>query len=210
MTSEGAFQANFPAPSLTPLGTLTKQPTYLTIETAQKELNANAISVDSYDGGGLNGHLALTVTPAAYLAHDHRSPLVYVPPVAPAAEPVFPTEAPTGPQITEANRLLLVRQKTFKLYHDVDKALVRQIIAVTPLIYQHALNDRQSGFSRVTCLQMLTHLRTQYGQVTMEMKDDNIQRMSTAWHPLMPIDTLFQQLEDGIAILRQCSARTSG
>ena len=124
----------------------------------------------------------------------------YVPPVAPAVEPVFPTEAPTGPQITEANRLLLVRQKTFKLYHDhVDKALVRQIIAATPLIYLHALNDRQSGFSRVTCLQMLTHLRTQYGRVTsMEMKDDNIQRMSTAWHSPMPIDTLFQQLEGGI------------
>jgi len=122
----------------------------------------------------------------------------YVPPVAPAAEPVFLTEAPTGPQITEANRLLLVRQKTFKLYHDVDKALVRQIIVATPLIYLHALNDRQSGFSHFTCLQMLTHLRTQYGRVTMEMKDDNIQSMSTAWHPPMPIDTLFQQLEEVI------------
>jgi hypothetical protein len=172
MTSEGAFQANFPVPSLTPLGTLTEQPTYLTIETAQKELNANAISVHSYDGGGLNGHLMLTVTPAAYLM---IAGVPYVPPVVLSVEPVFLMEAPTGPQITEANRLLLVRQKTFKLYHDVDKALVRQIIAVTPpLIYLHALNERQSGFSRVNCLQMLTHLRTQYGRVTMEMKDDNI------------------------------------
>ena len=195
MTSEGAFQANFPAPSLTPIGTSTSQPTYLTIESAQRELNANAISVHSYEGGGLNGHLALTITPAAYLA---IAGVPFVPPVAPTAEPVFPNDAPTSAQITEANRLLLVRQKTFRLYHDVDKALVRQIIAATPAIYLNALNDRQSGFSRVTCLQMLTHLRAQYGKVTMAMKDENARRMTAAWQPPTPIDMLFQQLEDGV------------
>ena len=86
MTSEGAFQANFPVPSLTPLGTLTEQPTYLTIEMAQKKLNANAISVHSYDGGGLNRHLTLTVTPAAYLV---IAGVNYMPPVATSAEPVL-------------------------------------------------------------------------------------------------------------------------
>jgi hypothetical protein len=65
MTSEGAFQANFPAPSLPPIGTSTSQPMYLTIEAAQCKLNANATFVHSYEGGGLNGHLMLTITPAA-------------------------------------------------------------------------------------------------------------------------------------------------
>ena len=138
MTSEGAFQANFPAPTLTPIGTTTSQPTYLTIENAQRELNANAISVHSFGGGGLNGHFTLTITPAAYLA---IAGVPYEPPEAPPSEPVFPNDAPTGPQITEANRLLLVRQKTFRLY--LDKALVRQILAATPAIYLNALNDRQ-------------------------------------------------------------------
>ena len=195
MTSEGAFQAHFPAPSLSPIGTLTSQPTYLTIETAQRELNANAISVHSYEGGGLHGHLTLTVTPAVYL---NIAGVPFEPPHAPTTEPVFLTDAPTAPQITEANRLLLSNQKTFRLYHDVDKALVRQIIAATPTIYLSALNDRMFGFSRVTCLQMLTHLKTRYGQVTMEMKDENMQRMSAAWQPPTPIDILFQQLEDGV------------
>ena len=195
MTSEGAFQAHFPAPSLSPIGTLTSQPTYLTIETSQRELNANAISVHSYEGGGLNGHLTLTVTPAVYL---QIAGVPFVPPSAPTTEPVFLNDAPTAAQISEAHRLPLSHQKTFRLYHDVDKALVRQIIAATPTIYLNALNDRLFGFSRVTCLQMLTHLRTQYGQVTMEMKDANMQRMSAAWQPPTPIDTLFQQLEDDI------------
>jgi hypothetical protein len=195
MTSEAAFMANFPAPSLTPIGTTTSQPTYLTIESAQRELNANAISVHSYEGGGLNGHLALTVTPAVYLT---IAGVPFVPPIAPTAEPTFPNDAPTAAQITEAHRILLVRQKTFRLYHDVDRALVRQIIAATPAIYLSALNDRQAGFSRVTCLEMLTHLKSKYGKVTMEMKDENTRRMAAAWQPPTPIDTLFQQLEDGV------------
>ena len=183
MTSEGAFQVHFPAPSLSPIGTLTSQPTYLTIETAQRELNANAISVHSYEGGGLNGHLTLTVTPAVYL---QIAGVPFVPPSAPTTEPLFLNDAPTAAQISEAHRLPLSHQKTFRLYHDVDKALVRQIIAATPTIYLNALNDRLFGFSRVTCLQMLTHLRTQYGQVTMEMKDANMQRMAAAWQPGSP------------------------
>ena len=163
MSSEAAFLANFPAPSLTPIVTLSSQPTYLTIENAQHELNANAISVHSYEGGGLNtSHLALTVTPGQYL---EIAGVPFVPPIAPPLEPTFANEAPTGAQITEANRLLLARQKTFRLYHDMDKTLVRLIIAATPAIYLHALNDRLSGFSRVTCLQMLAHLLTQYGGV---------------------------------------------
>ena len=93
---------------------------------------------------------------------------------------MFPNDAPTSDKITEANRLLLVCQKTFRLFHDVDKAHVRQIIAATPAIYLNALNDRHSGFSRVTCLQMLAHLRTQYGKVTMTMKDKNARRMMAA------------------------------
>jgi hypothetical protein len=153
LTSEGAFQANFPpAPRLTLIGTTTSQPTYLTIENAQRELNANAISVHSFGGGGLNGHLALTITPAAYLA---IAGVPFVPPDAPPSEPVFPNDAPTSAQITEANRLLLVRQKTFRLYHDVDKALISKILAAMPAIYLNAINDPQSGFSRVTRLQLL-------------------------------------------------------
>ena len=102
MTSEGASsQPNFPAPH----ADTHWHPDLaaLTIETAQRELNANAISVYSYAGSGLNGHLTLTVSPAVYLTIAGEP---YVLPLAPPVEPVFPTDTPTDPQITEANRLL--------------------------------------------------------------------------------------------------------
>lgn len=74
----------------------------------------------------------LTITPAAYLA---IAGVPFVPPVV--------------AQITEANGLLLLvrQQKTMQqlLYHDVDKALVCQITAVTPAIALNAINNCQSG-----------------------------------------------------------------
>ena len=100
----------------------------------------------------------------------------FVPPVTPPAEPVFLNDATPSTHFTEANQLVLVRQRTFRLYdHDAEKALVRQIIAATPVIYLNALNDRQSGFCLVTCLQLLTtHLQSLYGKVTMAIKTNII------------------------------------
>ena len=99
-----------------------------------------------------------------------------MPPVTPPAEPVFLNDATPSTHFTEANQLVLVRQRTFRLYdHDAEKALVRQIIAATPVIYLNALNDRQSGFCLVTCLQLLTtHLQSLYGKVTMAIKTNII------------------------------------
>jgi hypothetical protein len=59
--------AAFPHPTLTPIATSLKPPTYASIKQAQMELNGNAASVPSLGGDGLLGHLALTITPAQYI-----------------------------------------------------------------------------------------------------------------------------------------------
>ncbi|KAI2512280.1 hypothetical protein MHU86_2156 [Fragilaria crotonensis] len=140
-------------------------------------------------------YLMLTITPAAYLA---MAGVPFVPPIAPPpAEPVFPNHAPSSAYITESNPLRLICQKTFRLYHDVNKALICQImLAATPAsIYLNAApsNNCQSGFSRVImCLQMLPHLHKQYGKITMAMKDKNACRMTATWQLPTPIDRLLQ------------------
>lgn len=139
-------------------------------------------------------YLMLTITPVAYLA---MAGVPFVPPIAPPpADHVLPkNDAPSSAYITEANPLRLICQKTFRLYHDANKALVCQImLAATPAsIYLNAApNNCQSGFSRVMCLQMLTHLHKQYGKITMAMKDKNACRMTATWQLPNPIDRLFQ------------------
>ena len=55
----------FPHPSLTPSAL---RPSYATLTVWQKELSGNAASVISHLGDGRQGHLALTISEAKYLA----------------------------------------------------------------------------------------------------------------------------------------------
>lgn len=185
--------SNFPNPVLTPIGTTTVKPNWTSLHLLQREINANASSIYSNLGGGLHGHLTLTIDANAYLA---LAGVAFAVPIAPPDDPVLPAN-PTGPQITEANRIHLSAQKAFQRYHDADKALVRLIIAATPPAYIDALNDPDYGYATVTCLTMLEHLKTTYGRITIAEKDANYQRMTTPWHPPSPIETLFTQLALG-------------
>jgi hypothetical protein len=184
---------NFPNPVLTPIGTTTVKPNWTSLHLLQRQINANASSIHSNLGGGRNGHLALTIDAATYLA---VAGVAFAVPPAPPDDPVLPAN-PTGPIITEANRLHLVAQKAFQRYHDADKALVRQIIAATPPTYIEALNDPDYGYANVTCLEMLTHLKTTYGRITIAEKDANHQRMTAPWHPPAPLEDLFSQIALG-------------
>lgn len=185
--------ANFPHPVLTPFASDLQPPTHASLQTLQRELNANAMSVHSYQGGGLHGHLTLTMQPAAYLAISN----VAFP--APAVPPLTPT-IPAG--AVQALIGEVVRQHTedvraFRLYHDTDKALVRAILAATPGTYVVSLSDPDFGYANVTTLEVLTHLHSTYGTLTPADRDANLARMTTPWTPPTPIEALFHQLETG-------------
>jgi hypothetical protein len=109
---------------------------------------------------------------------------------------VHPINA-TAPQISEAVRLHKEALATFQLYHNVDKALRNQLIKATPEVFIQATKDPILGFGRCTCLTILTHLRTAYGEITPDELDRNLERMSAAWHPPTPIEDLFEQLRAG-------------
>lgn len=192
-STDSRITANFPTPVLTLIASATTPPTYHSLRLLQKEINANAASVHSNDGGGLHGHLALTISAADYLV---LAGVAFIPPVAPPIAPVVPPGA-TGLVINEANRQHLEDQRLFQRYHDVDKALLRQVIAACPASYIDFLSDPTLGFAQVTCLQMLTHLKTNYGRITLAEKEANQLRMAAPWSPPTSIEILFQQLLDG-------------
>jgi hypothetical protein len=150
------------------------------------------MSVHSDAGGGLHGHLGLTITPARYLA---VAQVPYPPPPVPPVLPVVPA-APAA-AITVALRQHQEQVRIFRLYHDTDKALLRCIIAATPATYIDALSDNEFGFANVTTLALLTHLHTTYGALTPADRDNNLARMHTAWSPPVLIKVLFKQLEEG-------------
>lgn len=90
----------FPHPLLTPID---GKPTALTVTRLQKEIFANARSVNCTSGGGVNGFLGIVMTAAPYLLRAGE-------PFLPAMHPGTGTQPPhsataTQSQITVANRL---------------------------------------------------------------------------------------------------------
>jgi hypothetical protein len=192
--SSSDVTTNFPWPVLTPVGSATVKPNYNALYTLQRELNANASSVHSNNGGGLNGHMALTVSNAEYLIRSNN--VAFVVPIAPPNNPPLPL-APTAAQIADIIRQHTADQKEFQAYHNTDKALVRLLIAAVPETYIDALSDAEYGFANVTCRQLLVHLHTNYGRISIAEKEINHQRMTAAWHPPTPMEALFTQLDTG-------------
>jgi hypothetical protein len=87
-----ASSFDFPHPVLTKIGDKNTEPTFTLILVAHVELNANAASIYSARGDGLQGHLALTVDANDYIEH-----IIGNKPFGPlTAPPVVPTRLTTS------------------------------------------------------------------------------------------------------------------
>jgi hypothetical protein len=185
--------ADFPYPVLSPICPTGSKPTYLTLRTAQLQLNMNAKSVHTHRGGGAFGHLVLTMTPAKYLT---ITALPFVIPVPPTLNPVHAAGA-TGPAITETNRQHAAAQKEYATFIAVENALRSQLIAAVPYKYIQVLSDPDVSFGNTPVLAIITHLMATYGKITHADLTDNAERMNAPWNPDDGIDVLFAQLKLG-------------
>jgi hypothetical protein len=184
---------SFPMPKLSSIADARTRPSYTTLRRIQTEINGNAASVPSDGGGGLNGHLTLTITPEAYLL---LAGVAYNPPALPPA-PVLPAFSSPA-EVSFATRRYEEAKTVFHTYHAVDTALKHQIIKSTPPLYIAALQSTTTGFGNVTTLQLLAHLWRGYGDITQTELGANAARMAAPWNPPTPIESLYQQLQDGM------------
>ena len=193
MATLDAITAYFPDKTLTPLSSGTDEPTYASIKKARDELNGNAASIPSLRGGGIHGHLALTLTDAEYLQIANEA---FVAPVHPG--PLVYTANATGPQQVEQARLYKLNLEEFRVYLAVNQALRNQLLASVNPTYLLAVKDPILGFGQITCVALITHLRTVYGIITPMMLTQNKKKMAANWHPPTPIEDLFEQLRVGM------------
>lgn len=181
--------ASFPFPELISNSESGQKPTYHSLLKIQNELNTNAASVDTTHGTGIHGYLVLTMTANEYLEMTNG---VQHP------EPVNPGQIAANATAAAARNH---DNDTFhhKTYHNTDKALKKLILAACPDLFVSAIKQQRTGYANVTTLQLLNHLWTTYGIILPEDLDKNLITMATAWHPTTPIETLFLQIDDGIA-----------
>jgi hypothetical protein len=183
--------AGFPHPILEPIiGT----PTYETLANMHLQLNANAASVQSNLGNGQLGLLAITVSDAVYAT---LSALPCVVPVNPGSTPNVP------PGTNAANTAFIVRGHTaalriFREWITTDNAIKQQIISCVEPMYLRAMRHRITGFANVTAKQMIAHLYAVYGRLNSTDIQENDSRMKQPYDPNLPIEALYDQVEDGV------------
>jgi hypothetical protein len=182
-TTNAAITANFPYLVHTALGTTNTDPTFETLQVVQVQLNANAASIHSDRGDGVNRHLSLTITPTNHVA--------FAPPTNPPAVSAHADDA-TSSQIAEDNRAHAQQWHEFNHYHNVDKTLSNQLIAAVSTIYIAALRDPVTMFGNTTTMELLAHLHDTYGGIPEAELDRNTNTMKAQWQPPTAIEVLYE------------------
>jgi hypothetical protein len=186
------YISGFPNPIIPKIQGL---PTYESIAEVQRNLTANAASVETTLGGGAFGYLALTVAPAVYLT---LAGVAFVPPVNPGGLPVIPLAA-TAAATNELVRQHGENKRVWLEYVNLGKALKQQLLTVVEDIYVRSLKHRTTGYANVSVWQMLAHLFATYGRVTPHDLLLNDQRMRTPYSIDQPLEVLISQIEDAVA-----------
>jgi hypothetical protein len=174
------------------IATATTRPSYTSIVKFQDAINGQALAIPINDSD--LGHLALVISPEDYASVNND--IAFIAPTSPGANPVHVNNA-TAAQITETNRIFQVNTNTYQVYQNTRTHLRNQIINSTPDKYICALKHRITQYSNVTPLELLTHLKNTYGQVTSDDLTTNYARMTEPWNPPTPIEVLFEQLKEG-------------
>jgi hypothetical protein len=120
----------------------------------------------------------------------------YPPPLQP---PPAHKDKATDAEIAEENRQHKALLAEFFLWHNADAILRYLLIAEVPIILLTAIRNPVTGFGNVSCMSLLNHLNDVYGHITEKELEQNIQSMRTQWHHPTAIESLFVQIEDGVA-----------
>jgi hypothetical protein len=127
------------------------EPTYATIHSIQKRLNANAASVHSYQGGGNHGYLGAIISPTQYVAIN---PVPFIAPTNPGRTSTIPAETPPETRAM-LKRNYIANAKEFQAYNTLQRALKQEIIKTFDSIYLQGLEDDVVAFANVSAQQMM-------------------------------------------------------
>ena len=187
------------------MSTPTTAPNYTTIRKFQLALEENALSVQSHQCE--LGCLALVIKPEEYLLANNNQG--FTEPTDPGLIPPDPTvgistrtsaatDVAVLPYTTAATmRTFNFQQQEFFRFKATKSALRNLILNSIDEKYIKTKKHPQTRFAKVTPLELMTFIWDTYGGIDDADQTLNEQRMKAQWMPPTPIETLFEQLEDG-------------
>ena len=193
MSGVESIKDSFPHPTI---AKFPGRPNYDAIAEVHSKLKQNASAIHSNLGGGMHGLLGIALQPGTYtvLTGHH-----FIPPVNPGPTANIPNGL-TGLQISERVREHTELLRLWKQYHQVELALKQQLIASFDPMYLKAISSRHIGYAGISLIQMLQHLYDHYGDLSPAELEENDERMKTPYDTTLPIETLYEQMEQAVEI----------
>jgi hypothetical protein len=181
----------FPNPVLLKID---NEPTFEYIQIKTRLLNANAVSIPPMAGGGAHGHLGIIMSQVEYAAVS----------ASPCVEPFNPNDIPIIPPGTNAMyaaQLACMHAECHRIYTNrinVDQALKKLILEAYDNMYTSQLEDYLLQYANRSALEILVHLKQNYGFINRTQLTDNYNKMTAPINFQDPIETLFKQIDDGV------------
>ncbi len=191
VTTIDTIVAGFPFPTVL---LIVGKPNYESLFELHQQLNANSSSIPSHLGNGQLGLLPLTVTNVVY---NTLSAIPFVPPVNPGPAPIVPPGL-TGPQIADIRFAYKTAAALFSDYVLADKALKQLLLGAVEDMFVRSLHAPYVGYLNVPTRVMLQHLYTEYARISASDLLANDMQFKTPYDPNLPIESLFQQIEDAV------------
>ena len=181
----------FGAFSECPLAPLEGVPMYEYMMNLKVYLNLCSSAVDCTLGCGTLGFLVLTAQPVVFNTHCVTK---FITPRNLGIHLVISDPAPTSAILSELIRTNKHEVRLFNEYHAVDRLCKKVIYKLIPEKFYRSLSSCIIGFTKVTSLEILTHLISEYA----ELEEEDIQEIDRKTKEPISGKTMFEEFVEQI------------
>ncbi len=180
---------NFPFEKLTPI---VGEPNNATITMLKRQIYANAMENHCTLGCGVLGYLGIIMP-----LDDYSIKQIAVTPgeFRPFDKPVATAPAADDADVDADDKYKEALRKV-RDYNAMESKLKQQLLAAIEHTFITALEDAEVGFAMVTSKQILQHIITEYGIITLDELAANIDELNAPWNNEQPIRMLWDRIKE--------------
>ena len=177
---------------------IVSEPNLEIITLQQSKHNGNLASIKSNLGDGLTGLMLISVKPEIF-ATIHPNPFVIPTNPGPAPDPDAISAASSATKIADLHKTYALQSNIHSEFIAAERTSVKLALDSMADIYYKALKHTHTGYAKFTLLQILDYLVTTYAAIYQFNLEKNQENMTARYDPNNPIETLFEQITDGVA-----------
>ena len=117
----------------------------------------------------------------------------------PAPDPDVIAAASTATKIADIYKAYALESAIYLEFVTSERISVKLVLDSMSELYYKTLNNAHTGYTNVTLRQLLYHLVTTYAAIYQFDLENNQDKMTARYNTNAPIQTLFEQIADGVA-----------